>query len=162
MQKISQTINFPSITRQIDRMYKLRKKFPKFPGREMNSKPLSGFWDISLQNEKLSLSLQYFPIYKQIKLQFILRKLSFGNHPSRRTSSSFGMLRIILRRLTHPSPSVRLGLSSGASLIRLIQYVSDYPPAPYSSKSQYSTRNLLPNHQSRGMRMSREMVMLLL
>ena len=71
--------------------------------------------------------------------------LTFGNHPSEiilryasdyppapYTSISFGTPQIILRRLVHPPPSVRLGLSSGALFILLLRYASDYPPAPYS------------------------------
>ena len=100
VQKISQTINFPSIASQIDQMYKLRKKFPEFLGREMNSKTPQELWDFSLKYEKLSSVINY--------------NSSFGSHPSGHSSSSFGTPRIIFRRLMHPPPSVRLGSSSDA------------------------------------------------
>ncbi|KAL5554080.1 hypothetical protein UlMin_041481 [Ulmus minor] len=54
--KISQTINFPSIASRIDRMYKLIKKLPKFPRREMNSKTFLELWDF-FPNEKLFLKI---------------------------------------------------------------------------------------------------------
>ena len=125
--------------------------------------------------------LQLSPIYRQIKLHFILRNSSFGtkilrdDHPSILhndppsvrfvssfgvpyilllryvsdyppvpcTSSSFGTSRIILRRLTHPSLSLRLGLSSGALYILLLRYVSDYPLARCTSFSFGTSRIIL-------------------
>ena len=91
-------------------------------------------------------SLQLFPIYKQIKLQFILRKLSFGSRPSevilRKPSFESHPSEAILRDI-HPPRSVRLGSSFSASIIRLLRYASDHPLAPQSSVSFGTPRIIL-------------------
>ena len=62
---------------------------------------------------------------------------SFGSYPPEGHPSE-----AILRDL-HPTPSTRLGSSSGASCIHFLRYVSDHPPAPRASISFGTSRIIL-------------------
>ena len=129
MQKISQTINSPSIANRIDRMYKLRKKLPKFPRRE---KTFLELWDFLPKMKSVPKAYNCFLFINKLN-----HNPSFGSYPPEGHSSE-----AILRDL-HPTPSVRLGSSSGASCIHLLRFVSDYPPTPHASISFGSSRIIL-------------------